>query len=262
MQKKYRSWLPEAALRTGRVDNLLEAVARTWSATWFARANARPLAAITPLPTHADLGGGGTWLTLDRHLALGVPAASRLALAGMMLDTPNPPELLTESDQQLIDTLSSTCLDDLGRRVAEMFALAAASRWATSATSTMPEIAEPRGCSLGLETRTPLIRIVASTEQMVALTRAGLPPPPARNALRPIAAGLSGQSIVVSASLGRSAITLADMAGLSNGDVLVFDSKADAPLAIAVNGKPASRGRCTVAEVNGDLQLKLLEPVR
>ena len=261
MQKKHRSWLPEAALQTGRVDSLLGEVARTWSATWFARANARPLAAITQLPTHVDLGGGGTWLTLDRHLALGISAGSRLALAGMMLDTPNP-ELLTESDRQLIDTLSTACLDDLGRRVAETFALAATSRWATCATSVMPVIEEPRGCSLGVETRSPLIRIVASTEQIVTLTRAALPAPSARSALRPFSAALSGQNVVVSASLGRAAITLADMAGLSKGDVLVFDSEADSPLAIAVNGKPASRGRCTVVETNGDLHLKLLEPVR
>lgn len=262
MQKKYRSWLPEAALRTGRIDSLLEGVARTWSTTWFARAAAHPLAAIAPLPTHADLGQGGTWLMLDHHLALGMSAGSRLALAGMMLDMPNPPELLTASDQQLIDTLSTACLDDLGRRVAKMFALATASRWATGATSIMPAIEQPRGCSLGVETRTPLIRIVASTEQIVALARAGLPPPPARSALRPFSAGLSSQKVVVSASLGRSTMTLADMAGLSKGDVLIFDSEADSPLAIAVNGKPAFRGRCTVAEANGDLHLKLLEPVR
>jgi flagellar motor switch/type III secretory pathway protein FliN len=262
VQKKYRSWLPEAALRTGRIDSLLEESARTWSATWFARANARPLAAIASLPTHADLGGGGTWLTLDRHLALGISAGSRLTLAGMMLDTPKPPELLTESDQQLVDTLSTACLDDLGRRLAEMFALGATSRWATCATSILPVIEEPRGCSLGVDTRTPLIRIVASTEQIVALTRAALPAPSARRALRPFSAALSGQKVAVSASLGRAAITLADMAGLSKGDVLVFDSEADSPLAIAVNGKPASRGRCTVVETHGDLHLKLLEPVR
>jgi len=262
VQKKYRSWLPEAALRTGRVDSLLGEVARNWSATWFARANVRPLAAVTPLPTHADLGGGGTWLALDRHLALGISAGSRLALVGMMLDTPASPELHTESDRQLIDTLSTACLDDLGRRMAETFALAATSRWATCATSIMPEIEEPRGCSLGVEARTPLIRIVSSTEQIVALTRAGLPAPPARSALRPFSAALSSQNVEVSAALGRSAITLADMAGLSKGDVLVFESEADSPLAMAINGKPVSRGRCTVVEVNGDLHLKLLEPVR
>jgi flagellar motor switch/type III secretory pathway protein FliN len=262
VQKKYRSWLPEAALRTARVDSLLGEVARAWSATWFARANVRPLAAVTPLPTHSDLGAGGTWLMLDRHLALGISAGSRLALAGMMLDTQTSPEPLTESDQQLIDALSTACLDDLGRRVAEAFALAATSRWAACATSIMPEIEEPRGCRLGVEARTPLISIVASTEQIVALTRAGLPAPSARSALRPFSAALSSQNVEVSAALGRSAITLADMAGLSKGDVLVFDSEADSPLAIAVNGKPASRGRCTVVEADGDLHLKLLEPVR
>ncbi|GAA0303265.1 hypothetical protein GCM10009087_11340 [Sphingomonas oligophenolica] len=262
MQKKYRSWLPEAALRTGRIDSLLEEVARSWSVTWFARANARPLAVVTQLPTHADLGEDGTWLVLDRHLALGISAGSRLALVGVMLDTPNPPELLTESDRQLIDTLSSACLDDFGRRVAEALALPAASRWATCATSIMPVIEEPRGCSVGLDTRTPLIRVVVSTEQIVALTRAALPAHSARSALRPFSAALSGQKVAVSASLGRAAITLADMAGLSKGDVLVFDSEADSPLAIAVNGKPASRGRCAVVETNGDLHLKLLEPVR
>ena len=262
MQKKHRSWLPEAALQTGRVDNLLAEVARAWSATCFARANARARAAVTPLPTHVDLGGGGTWLTLDRHLALGISAGSHLALASMMLDAPNPPDGLTEADQQLIDTLSAACLDDLGRRIAEMFVLPAASRWSTCATSAMPTIEEPRGCSLGVETRAPLIRIVSSTEQIVALTRAALPAPTARSALRPFSAGLSSQNVTVSASLGRAVITLADMAGLNKGDVLVFDSQADSPLAIAVNGKPASRGRCTVVETNGDLHLKLLEPVR
>jgi hypothetical protein len=262
VQNEYRPWLPEAALSGGAVDGLLSTALREWSAHWLARANARPLGTVTPLPSYADLGTGAVWLTLDRDVAIGIPEESRLTLLRLFLDLPPREESVTEADRQLITSLSTLCLDDLCRRLAEMFAPKGVARWTTTDASVMPALAEPRGCAFGVETRSPLIRFVASTAAIINLTRSRLPARPARPALRPISAALASQQVTISAALGRSTITLADMAGLSEGDVLVFDEDMGTPLAIALDGTPVSGGRCTIVEANNRLHLKLLEPVR
>lgn len=215
-----------------------------------------PITGVT-LP-HAGAGGTG-WLVLEEELAVAVPDASRLAIACAMLDRPIDDATLTDADRRTIADLATACLDDLCRRLAEMFRLPGDARWSQLEGEMLPLIDRPRGCGIGVNGRTPLLQVVAGTDLLIASIKAGLIPPLPGSPLQPIASGLAAQSIMVAAVLGRCQLTLADMAGLSAGDVLVFDRATDASLPLAIDGRTQG-GRCSVEQSNDGLQLKLLEP--
>ena len=75
-----------------------------------------------------------------------------------------------------------------------------------------------------------------------------------------IKAALAPQPVTMAASLGRCALTLADLAGLAEGDVLLFDRKIGAPLPIALDGGNRL-GKCTVEQAGDNIQLRLLEAI-
>jgi hypothetical protein len=251
--------LPEAALEDCAAEQLLADLTRQWSAKWFARQNMRPLGSITyRTPPEASADGAG-WLVLDEDLAIAVPDASRIAIASAMLDRPIDDATLTDADRQTVGDLAAAGLDDLCRRLAEMFRLSGDARWSQLDSGLRPSIDRPRGCSIGVNGRTPLLQFVASTDLLITSIKSALIPPLSGSPLQPIASGLAAQSITVAAVLGRCQLTLADIADLSEGDVLVFDRDTHASLPLAIDGRTQG-GRCSVEQSNDCLQLKLLEP--
>lgn len=255
MQRTPISWLPPGALDRSAIDGGLADMARQWSSKWFARSTVRPLDVVAPMAT---LAGEAQWLVLDNDLAIAVQPGARVALARLMLGATAGAEAATDGDARIVTDLSSACLDDLCRRVAQVFRLPAEARWTPLDGDGVPEIGQPRGCGLGVDSRA-LLRIVASTELMIALVKAGLPPTPRTAMLPPLAAGLAAQEVSLSALLGRCALTLADFADLSEGDVLVFDTALDAPLGLMLGGGAAPAGRCTVERSGDRLDLHLLD---
>lgn len=258
MRRGYRAWLPETALESCAADRLLEDVARQWSAKWFARLAVRLLSPIAPSPT---LPGDVPWMALDEDLAIAIPDSSKARLAAMMLGAPADWMATTEADRQVVADLSSTCLDDLGRRCAQAFRLPAEAHWHSLDEGNLPAIADPRICEIGIKSGEPLLRIVIGNGLMVGLIKATLPMPIGQNPLQPIANALEAQEVTIAGSIGQCALTLADMAGLSEGDVLIFDHDAGEPLSLALDGVSMPVGRCTVGQDDGHLHLKLLEPL-
>lgn len=255
----YRSWLPDAALEGCAVERSLADVAHQWSAKWFARQNMRLLGAmscIEPLPACPAEQG---WMVLDDDLAVGVPGMSHVAIASLMLDRPIETSTLSVADHQMVHDLATACLDDLCGRLAQIFRLPPDSRWRMSDSASPPLIDRPRGCGIGLEGKPPLLHLVVSTDLLVASIKSALAIPVPGNALGPIASALATQPLGVTAALGRCQLTLADLAGLSEGDVLIFDRATSASLPLAIDGG-ASGGLCSVERHGEHLQLKIITP--
>ena len=258
--RNYQAWLPAAALDDPSVGLALADTVRQWSARWFVRGQIGPAGGLVEPVPPCPVADGVTWFVLDDELAIEVPVASRMALASLMLDRTIDDRSLNGADRQVITDLATACLDDLCRRLAMTFRLPADVRWAELEQGQCPTLDRPRGCRLGGGEQAPLLRLVLSTDLMISLIKSRLAVPAPRGVLAPVAAGLAAQSVTVSALLGRCSLTLADLVGLSEGDVLVFDSEAGSALPLAVDAAGQGVGRCTVEQAGDHFLLKLLEP--
>jgi flagellar motor switch/type III secretory pathway protein FliN len=253
----WRPWLPESALARGGVDQALAEVARHWSAKWLARKSVRPLGALAAVPTLP--GGGLRWLALDNDVAIALSNGASDRLAMLMLGE-NAPLKISDADRRVLDSLVEGALRELCRRIAEALGLPPETRW-REPDADAPPIDRPQTCQFGVDTATPLLHLGLATDVLIALARARAARSPIRARVKPIAAGLATQQVEVSAALGRCSLTLADLAGLGVGDVLLLDRKANAPLALSVDGVPTRRGTCSVQHDGDRLELKLLEPL-
>lgn len=254
----WRPWLPEGALARGGVDQAFADVARHWSAKWLARKSMRPLGALAASPILP--GDGQRWLTLDNDVAVALSNGAADRLAMLMLGE-NAPQTIIDADRRVLDNLVEGAVQDLCRRLAEALGLPPETRWRELGADEAPSVERPRSCQLGVDAATPLLRFTLATDVLVALAKARASRSYVRDRVKPIAAGLASQQIQVSAALGRCSLTLADLAGLGVGDVLVLDRATETPLALSLDGAALRRGKCSVQRDGDRLELKLLEPL-
>src|SRR4051812_1740464 len=125
--RMYKAWLPESVLLDSSVDDLLADLMRHWSAKWFTRKGTRLLARVERLASQPVTTDRTTWLALDGDVAIGI--ASRDEIAAMMLNAQSEPALATNADRRVLSDLATTALDDLCRRLAQMFRLPPGTPW-------------------------------------------------------------------------------------------------------------------------------------
>lgn len=254
-----RAWLPAAALHALDIDGKVASVARAWSAKWFARKAVRSLDTVRA--GKAQTAGGVDWTAFDTDIAIGIAESGKSAMLALMLDCELSAEDRTAVDADVLDETLRLCLDDLRRRLAETFRLDSAKRWMPVATGTPFPIDDSQICAFGIDPQASALRIAIANAALVALAKADLPPPRKSNRLVPIAKALEAQDIAVSAHLGGCALTLADIAGLGLGDVLVLDRSIDTPLDLLVNGQGSGVATCKIVQTDGRLDLTLLESI-
>lgn len=92
---------------------------------------------------------------------------------------------------------------------------------------------------------TPALAIGVSHDQLVAVAKRLMPAParPPAPFAATLAAACAAQTATLTAHLGTARLTLADLAGLAIGDVVVLDRTDDQPLDLHVGDRPALRGR-------------------
>lgn len=259
MNSRWKPWLPEGALSDGTADRLLDGTLVQWSDKWFAGPGMRPLARLTRGgAVEMAQGQDGQWHFSDEGVAVSVPENSRLALAGMMLDAPAPTGTMTPADRQVVDRLVTGCIDDLCARVAKMLKLPSGARWRTGQAAAL-RFEEARFCDLGVDDREPLFRIFLEAHLVAGMVKGALPVPEPRP-MGSVAEGLTKQSVTISALLGRCQLTLSELTGVSEGDVLVLDRELTRPLDLALDGQVKS-GTCTLEQEGGELRLKILKPI-
>ncbi|PTS90557.1 hypothetical protein DBR17_01145 [Sphingomonas sp. HMWF008] len=256
---KPHAWLPAGAIMALAIDRVLSEVVQSWSLKWFASRAVRPLDALTagPVPT----GWEGQMLLLDRDLGLAVSGDATAILAGAMLDRDVPTDVQTDADRRVFVEMVRICLEDLCRRLAEAFRFDASARWERFPGDTASVPDGVLVCGLGIESHAPLMRFMVAPDTLVEMAKAGLPPPERGRPLAGIACGLAAQAVSVSAQIGRCSLTLADVAGLNIGDVLVFDRALDAPVDLVVNGAGPPLARCTIVQNDDRFDLMLLDSI-
>ncbi len=260
MNMPFRTWLPSGALDGGAVVRRLEDVAGQWSGHWFARRLMRTLGEGAPLD-RSELGRirDLRLRCAEGGLALALEEDAWLVIARMMLDEPADRQAQGPADEQLLEHLAATCIEDLCDRLAGAFGLARGPAWRRGGVDALP-FAEARIFALGPSDRTPTIRILVANELAAGFVRSTARPGRRPVPLRPLGEALAKQNVGLSARVGRCELSLGEFAGLAPGDVLVLDSATADALPLAIDGI-ARPGRCTVEQEDGQLRLKIVKPL-
>jgi hypothetical protein len=260
MNMACRTWLPSGALGSGAVERLLTETSGQWSDHWFARRLMRRIGGSAMLD-RAELGRMRDLQLryVDSGLAIALEDDARIVIARMMLDEPSDRVAATEADEELVDRLASACVDDLSARLAHAFGLGRAPAWRRGGIDMLP-FAEACVFALGPSDNAPTIRVLVGHELAAGIVRSSAKPGRKPEPLRPLAEALARQDVGLSAVVGRCALSLGEFAGLAPGDVLVLDSATAATLPLAIDGV-ARPGRCAVEQENGQLRLKIVQPL-
>ncbi len=241
MTASFRPWLPANTAAPQLALGALADMADGWSREWFAGEGLRAAGALVRIDARGEL-RKTVWHAHDGGLAIGISAPGTAAIGAQVLGVAVGER--PAADAALLETVGSECLDDLKRRAAAMLRLSEKGWTPADGQRAGPvhrlEIAGPA--------RNPVLTLELSADLFVALVKSKLPPALAPAPLGKPAEALAALPVSLSALLGRSAITVAELSGLATGDVLVLDRALDAPLPLAIDGTPAARGACTVSD--------------
>ncbi|WP_448661551.1 FliM/FliN family flagellar motor C-terminal domain-containing protein [Sphingomonas sp. CJ20] len=228
----------------------------SWSGEWFAEERMRVAGALARVAAPRIESRKTVWHGCDEGVAIGLPPSGTTALGALVLGVATAIDQRNPQDITLLEALGKACLQDLKSRLAQRLALDSAV-WRES------EGRAGEGPVVRLEivtaTRGLVVQVDLSASCFARLVRRTLPDPPAGAPLGSGGTALARISVSLSASLGRSRISVAELAGLGCGDVLVLDQPTDAALPLAVGGVPLARGRCTVVEGERGPALRILD---
>ncbi|MEI9851956.1 MAG: FliM/FliN family flagellar motor switch protein [Sphingomonas sp.] len=237
------------ALAQGAVADMID----DWSREWIAGEPLRALGSFVRMSeTRAELRG------MLRHACDGVAFEMReagLAALGALIlglaDRYDRPR----ADLDLLEPIGTACLDALEKRAARLFGLEPGAGWSAGERAG----GGAHRLTIGLPDEGFVLTLELSAARFASFVRAKLPQPPAPMPLGPPADALADLPARLSAVLGSCALTVAELATLGPGDVLVLDADLDAALPLAVDGRPAPRGACTVAAGGDAVALEISE---
>ena len=188
----------------------------TWARRWF---GARPVAVTSfvtlagPPPPDID----GDW---RRHADLVAVKHSRVANSRLLeraLDLSLEGLVLSEIDRRVIAALAQRVIEDLAATLKAALDVG---------TAALPDPLGPFGCALiGIaEGRDQLLTVAIPLEALVRLRKAELAPASrSANPLAGVSEALQPTTVVLEASLGKVKLSLAELQGLSPGDIVVLD---------------------------------------
>ncbi|MES2442146.1 MAG: FliM/FliN family flagellar motor C-terminal domain-containing protein [Pseudomonadota bacterium] len=246
----FRPWLPADTAAPRLVQGALADMADGWSRDWFVGEATRAAGALVRVDVRGEL-RKTAWHAHDGGLAIGISAGGVAALGAQVLGVAVAGAERSAADTVLLEAVGGDCFDDLKRRSAALLKLAEKGWSSTEA----PRAGPVHRLEITGAARNPVLTLELSADLFVALVKSKLPPPPAPVALGKPADAIATLPVELTALLGRSAITVAELAGLATGDVLVLDRALDAPLPLVVGGTLAPRGACTVSEDGAALRI-------
>lgn len=240
-QRAYRPWLPANTVAPQLAYGALADMADGWSRAWFPQQPMRAVGALARIDARGEL-RNTQWHAHDGGLAIGLSASGLVSLGAHVLDVPIAERPAAEV--ALLEAVGTECFDDLKRRAAAVLSLPEKGWTAGTRTQAWPvHRLEVAGAG-----RNPVLTLEVSADLFVAFVKAKLPPPPSSKPLGKPAKALGALQVAISAMLGRSVVTVAELSSLAEGDVLVLDRPLDAPLPLLLGGMPAARGACTISD--------------
>jgi len=257
MTVRASAWLPPGAA-SQRIDQALEELIRQWSHHWIDRGGVNMSGSLTRIGDARWAPAAAEWRVLGCGIALGVPANAAVALGAAMLALGS--DGFTKADRTILGQLGEQALADLQARLLQWLKLASGTQWSVLAAPRHRDGPIHTVEIEGLRDGTKL-RLELTSELFVRQLKAALPPAPKPAPLAEGRQALAGLSVALSAALGRCRLTLAELADLAPGDVIILDQSTDGPLPLAVDRVPAKRGTCVLIEQQGALSLRVLQPV-
>lgn len=241
-----KPWFPPGTLDHGRFERALLAVLDPWGARWLTSA------VLDLAPLYQDLGQARAWHSRSSD---GIAAAWRDGMpesfAGQMLGHRIVPGSLHPADEVYVEGLVRSAVDDL---LVALDASLAPGRSSAIIDGAAMEGEPLLWWEVRQETR-PIFHIGIAEQHARAWRRQSLALAPAI-ALESRRKGLASQSLHVSAAVGRSAISLAELRGLAVGDTLVLDQHASEPIPLLVDGQP-TRLRAALKVEDGRTHLSI-----
>lgn len=250
----YRPWLPAEALDYGGLDQALDGALVSWSSRWFSGAAWRrsPSDAIDVLRPF--------WTGLVGGVAIGLAPDVRAAVASAMLGGMPAQGFRESNDLRLVEMIANVCLNDLKRRLSQIFGLPANDDWREEELGDLLDGAPTYSATIGAPNGRASIQFAVGRDLMVAWTRAGISVVARPVELGSLDRGLGRQTVEVGALVGACALSLTELDALGVGDVLVLDRLLDRPLELAFDGRPVDR-RCVVEPGEARLTLELIDPL-
>ncbi|MBO9714805.1 FliM/FliN family flagellar motor switch protein [Sphingomonas sp.] len=244
--------MPRVAL--GALADLVDA----WSQAWFPARAMRVAGAFTRIAQPQRELGKTVWHRCEGGLAIGASPGATASLGGGVLGIALKGPERPHADLLLLERLGGAALDDLKLRMAAIFKLPRGAAWSAGEGGGREgeavqrlEIADPE--------RKAVLRLELGETLFAAFVRASLPAPPASPKLGDPAQAFASLPVRLSAALGTCRISVAELAGLAQGDVLVLDRETGGPLPLALGGTALARGRCTVIQAGDALALEIVQ---
>ncbi|WP_322966400.1 FliM/FliN family flagellar motor switch protein [Sphingomonas fuzhouensis] len=225
-----RPWLPADTVPPASLRALLAESIEPWSTRWFA---GEPLRLSS---LRRDGRGDWSWRSLEAGLMLGTTADTMVQVGARMLGVEAKDR--AAPDRALLEEVAEDCLGDLRARLVQAVAMAPTAEW-------RPVVRAP-GWVATIGTPPLHLGLALTDALFAALVLRVLPPAPALP-LGSGAAALAAIEVAVSAAVGRAELSVADLRALEIGDVIILDRPLAAPVPLAVDGHPLSRGTARVA---------------
>jgi hypothetical protein len=249
----FRPWLPDNAGLTVSAQGALADAIDAWSIAWFVGEPVHALGRLVRVQETRNELRHTLWHRRGGDVAIGLPPAGLAGLGARVLGigaTARP-----SADVELLEKVGMACLDDLKARVSVLLGIARSERWSVSEAA---EVDAGHRLDLGTSSRTPVLMLQLSDECFAHFLKSRLP------GAVPVSLGdatgaLAALPVNLWAALGSCGITVAELAGLAAGDILVLDRELDASLPLALAGVPLRRGACTIGEAGGALSFDITQ---
>lgn len=256
MTLSWRPWLPEGTLAPASVQAALAELFERWSRNWFAGEPVRPAGPLSRIANPRAELRKTVWHGCVEGVSIGLPPVGLSVLGAMVLDVSPSIGQRGEKDIALLDALGKEVLDDLKLRLSQLLTLGRPV-W----NQADPDRSGGSAYRLEILTgeRALAIQLELSEPCFVRFVRASFPDPAEVPPLADGAAALAGLPVSLAALLGRCHLTLAELAELVPGDVLVLDRMTGEDLPLSVAGATLAQGRCTVVEAGERPALKIAQ---
>jgi hypothetical protein len=234
-----RVWLPIQAATGPRVRDALETAVDQWWQKWFAAA--RPGATTIEARSAGAPRLAGGWLLHGGAVAVPADGPETFRLAGLALAADPESLVLSEPDRDILSRLAATISADLAAALGATLGCVSP----TMAEATPGD--DPLGGDAGIVVRVtdaqgrPLVSAAIPLATLVPFVKAGIEPGKADAPLARITRAIERTATRIDVRLGRTSLSLGELAGLAAGDVLVLDRSVEDGAELALHGRPFAR---------------------
>jgi hypothetical protein len=230
MTNKPKAWLPSQATDPAEIRAMLDRVLADWSEHWFKT----ELASATPAfqDDWPDSKAANIWRSIGHTASIALTPNAQLVMVSAMLGCPAPHGPAQPNDRVITEGMASSAADDLLVRIAEL----AGEKHAEFKPTSGPLVFDDcQWWEISFRSGKRAFKLSLERNALVSIIKRQLAPAD-KPKLRTIKSALAGQSIELTAEVGRCSISLSDLQDLATGDVIVLDRSSKDPLDLLIDG--------------------------